>query len=207
MKNIKFVLAVLILTCCGDDTVTNLSERSSSRATSLLQSSPFNEYVGAGISGKLGEAWKRNYARKAGQEFEYAVNASELQEVLSLPSCIGISFVFSEDSSGEIHALSVGIDSSGKIIEANAMATRSGDVDWKTGQEWIGRFQGSYKSFFFGSQTFKRLILEKKSEVIRLNLGIDENGQYQLLLSDAADPSPTNFEDDSIKCPKFCPTS
>ncbi|GHN00521.1 hypothetical protein WSM22_20100 [Cytophagales bacterium WSM2-2] len=172
-------------------------------ATSSTNVQPhFNKSVGAPISREIAMRWMANYKTKTGATAEYFIKAGDLQKILADNNCIGISLHYATDTRGQLVIIPIGIDADGKLMKASTVAN---ELSWTTAWQWIDNYRGEMKSHFFGMQTFARLLTEQKATLVRASLAKDDKGQQQLLLSNASNADPDDYEDESRKCPPQCP--
>lgn len=167
----------------------------------------FNKSVGAPVEGSIGRQWIKNYINSpSGGRLEYFLMIKDLQQILSKKGCVGICMYYARTAQNELAILPIGINENGALIKSNQINTENGYIDWATAQEWISNYKGAVKARFFGSNTFYRLMQDASSNVIRASYAIDNKGNPQLLLADAAISSPMRYEDESRPCPPYCPT-
>jgi len=165
----------------------------------------FNEAVGKPIDRSTALRWIDNFIKanpKATRE--YVIDASALKEIMANALCTGISLNYATDSLGALHILPIGLDRDGKVLPMQTIATQAGKIDWQTSRQWIGNYTGYIRSHFFGTMTFKRLLVDQRSSFVRVSLALNDIGSPQLLLSNASIASPSSFEDMSTPCPPVC---
>ncbi len=158
----------------------------------------FHAGVGAPIDARTGIRWIENDRRVAsGEVISYTIRAATLQRILELPGCVGISLQYGVDDLGEILLLPIGVNGDGLAI---------GDSVPAGAKRFTRRYTGTVKGHFFGSDTFTRLLDERRSEVVRATPALDDDHVPQILLSDAAEKEPRVYEDRSYPCASACPS-
>ncbi|MFM6976781.1 MAG: hypothetical protein ACKOW2_08045 [Sphingobacteriaceae bacterium] len=171
-----------------------------------INSQPFNKTVGAPMDGAMGRKWIKNYRRlnNAGR-LDYFLMVKDLESIWSDSSCVGICMYYAKNDRDELIILPLGINENGRIIIPNTINTENGLVDWTTAKMWMANYKGSVQAHFFGTNTFSRLTKNPECRVIRASYALDDKGNAQLLLADAAVSDPSLYEDASRPCPPFCP--
>jgi hypothetical protein len=136
---------------------------------------------------------------------EYLISVEAIEQILSNTSCAGISLHYATDPNGALHILPIGVDSNGKMMITQNIATPSGVVEWQTAQQWINNYTGYIRSHFFGTLTFSRLLAQQPTQ-LRATLALNDVGAPQLLLTNASAITPAGYEDASQPCPPYCPS-
>lgn len=170
-----------------------------------VQQTGFNRFVGAPIDRSIGTKWIRNYTNTQQGKMEYFLLMSELQKLLTDSRAVGICLYYALNEQADKILIPIALDQDGRIIKQLSVTTENGKIDWETAQKWISRFDGSIKAHFFGSNTFERLRNIPECSVIRANYALDDKGNPQALLSNAAEIDPLVYEDASRPCPPYCP--
>jgi len=167
----------------------------------------FNKAVGAPINSQTGLRWIKNFASTKSSfiDAEYFVYGSTLQKIVADNNCVGISLYYAIDGSGKLHIIPVGIDGNGNIIVSQTVNVENMDISWQTAWQWINSYSGKVISHFFGAQTFTRLLIDQKLQTVRISLAMDDSNNPQLLLSNASNPNPSYYDDESRPCPPYCP--
>jgi len=171
-------------------------------ATALV----FDKSIGSPIDGATARRWMANFkdANPSVTATEHFVSASVLKKIISNSTCVGISFHYAQDVMGQLHIIPVGVASNGKMIANPGTDIGDSNVDWQTQQRWINNYKGSVRSHFFGAQSFDRVFLGLQTQIVRVTLALDDSGNPQLLLSNASDATPSEYQDRAGSCPPYC---
>jgi hypothetical protein len=199
---INFTLLCLLISCSDPANPDQTSGLPLTASQSMYQS-----FVGKQIPGDQGRSWIERYVQKNQNHFTYLLPSKNLMDILSSKECAGISFTMAVDTKQRMHALPLAVATNGALMQSGQVMTDSTAIDWKTSGEWVASYQGEVRSYFFGRKTFDRLISQKMAAIVKLELAVSDDDKPQLLLSDGNQTIPSDYEDDSFKCPSFCPTT
>lgn len=203
------IVAFLIIYACTDRGLTSGEKLSGTdvpsdqAAVGLTRS--FDKTVGGRIDGKLGDRWIANHIRQHGFVREQVVNGDIIKNILDQSGCVGISLYYAVDTNRTLVIIPVGKTETGASLVPEWMPAGDGTVSWRTATEMISAYSGTVRSHFFGANTFNRLF-DEGCRSIRLSHALNDSGAEQVLLSDAEDPTPENYEDMSNPCPPCDPT-
>ncbi len=169
----------------------------------------FNKRVGAPIDGNIGRNWINNFAKANGNVAKsYVIQSTVIKEILTNTACVGIFLYYAQDGNNQLHILPLGIDASGKIIQTKSVAIENGTIDWLTSMQWIDNYHGPVRAHFMGANMLLSLTAAQNSTAVRTSRALDDKGNPQLLLSNASDPMPVTYADDTWRCPGgICPTN
>jgi hypothetical protein len=177
-----------------------------SAASSIGKDNPFKKTVGGPVTQSITARWIDNYKKQHGLAKTYSINPEKLTNILSMPSCNGISMHYARDEKFNLHILPIGVDASGKIMATENVATENGDIDWATAQQWINNYSGLARSHFFGANTFERLIHQQEGITVFAELALDDKMAPVILLSnDKTTTTGNDKQDVSAVCPPACP--
>lgn len=158
--------------------------------------------VGAPLEGKTGRHWIRNYRQlESGGRVDYFLMIRDLEEIWKAPGCVGICLYYAVTNQNELIILPVGINEMGAMMQAKTIDTENGQIDWITAKQWMLKHKGFVQAHFFGKNTFERLTKDPDCRILRASYAIDDEGNVELLLADAADSDPWLYEAKSLRCP------
>jgi hypothetical protein len=182
----------------------SLSAEAAARPSTPPGPSPvFHRGVGAPVDQITAKRWMENLTRAGVPHEEYRVGAWALRGILA-QGAVGISLGYAVDDGGRPHLLPVGVDGEGKAIRIETVPTEGRVIPWETARQWRARYAGATRSHFFGADTFERLIARQGSLTLRVERALNDRGEPQLLLSNADDIAPSEYEDASLPCPDHC---
>lgn len=196
-----------ILAACADPRLESKSDavvaKTNVDATTNETASPtfFSSTVGAPIDRLTAVTWMDNFASKnPGAIAEYFISTTALKKMINDKSCVGVSLCYAIDDQGKLQIFPVGVDVLGRRMTANF--TNATSISWSTASQWISNYNGTVRSHFFGSKIVNSLLT---GPMVRVSRAIDDSGSSQLLLSNASDPVPADYDDRSQPCPPGCP--
>jgi hypothetical protein len=205
------VALLLLVDACTEQKITTtpkevapeLSTQQTGQAATTL--SAFNKSVGSQIDRATALQWMANFAKANSNASvtEHYIQADVFKRIISNSTCVGVSLQYSFDDSGQLHIIPIGIDGNGKKIVNLGIDIGDFTIDWQTQQRWIANYTGKVRSHFFGAHTFTRLLVAQV-QIVRITLALDDEGNPQLLLSDASSAEPSSYEDKSYPCPPVC---
>lgn len=176
----------------------------------------FHKGVGAPIDSATANLYRRNlrgYLSKnratATTTTMYYLPAAELRYLINRDNCVGVLFYFGKDSAGGVHVAPIGVDNRGYVMPTATVSTTAGMVPWKVVKQWREHFKQQYPDgstpwgYFWGSIAVRRL-LDQGTEIVRIELGMKDDSSQTLLFSNAADLTPTSYEDRVKTCPPMC---
>lgn len=207
----KTTLTILLLTtgmhACHDTPLsshqpTDKTERKIATAT-RAETALFEKNKGVRIDSATGDRWIENFARVNDAEAHHTLNVNALIMLLTHTGCVGISFYYATDDADNLRIIPVGTATNGSMLHGVQSETTRGEVNWTTAREMIDNYTGSVRYHFFGIASFQRL-LTRDCKNVRISLAMDDANGLQLLLSDAGDPTPGNYESAGTMCPPHC---
>lgn len=210
----SLLTSFLCLLSCGEQKLTSGPETSATdrsspavESTATVQAT-FNVSVGSPIDQQTGLRWIGTFMKANPNALDnYYVQASTLKGIMANTACVGISLYYSVDASGNLHIIPIGVDVNGKVIAMQTTTVDNIALSWQTLWQWINNYTGTVRSHFFGTQTFTQLLVDQKSKAVLISRALDDSGNPQLLLSNAADSNPTSYSDESRPCPPYCPSN
>lgn len=196
-----------LLVACSDPRLASKSDTglAKNNADAIADGTPlstvFSSKVGAPIDRPTAVRWMTNFtSRNASATAEFFISTNALKNIISDKSCVGISLWYAVDDRGNLQIFPVGVDAFGKTMTTNFINATS--VSWQTASQWIANYNGAVRSHFFGSLIINSLLT---GPMVRVSRAIDDSGSPQLLLSNASDPVPADYDDRSQPCPPGCP--
>lgn len=206
---IAMMLAFVISNCSDQGFDTKISDEqeqiNDGNNTTEIITTPFHRTVGGPVDRITGDGWIKNYFDKTDEAFQYSIKAPALRDILSNPSCVGISLCYAVDANDQRHIIPVGITGSGKMISSPAVDTENGVISWDTAKKWMANYKGVLRSHFMGATSIGRTVSRPSCKIVWISFAMDDTDKLQLLVS-SDNPDKTEFyEDRTTPCPPVCP--
>jgi hypothetical protein len=211
--HVYFLLSVLVIGCFISCQKREKTTQENVRGFKTASYTPFNKAVGGPLDSATAIKWQRTLLKQLQQSKTTAVTtvyylpSAALKDLIQAANIAGICFYYGQDSAGLIHLVPVSVDTNGFAIHTPVVLTTNGQVSWQVAKQWRLRFMNQNPSgiwgHFWGSLAINRL-LDQGGKLVRINLGLDDDGTQKIMFSNGDEVQPPGYEDRTMSCPPYC---